>query len=111
MIDSYKFGSITIDGKTYNHDTIVYKDAVTEWWRDEGHNVTKKDLEALPPDIGIFVMGNGHSGRCKFPEETKKFLEGKDVKVIVEKTGDAYKTYNRLFKEGKNVAGGFHLTC
>lgn len=102
---------MTIDGKTYNHDVIVHKDTVAEWWRDEGHNVAIKDLETLPSDIEIFVMGTGHSGCCKFPEETKKFLENKGIKVVIEKTGEAYKIYNKLIEEGKTVAGGFHLTC
>lgn len=111
MIESYKFGSITIDGNNYRHDVIIYGDKVDEWWRDQGHNVAIEDLKSLPSGIEVFVMGNGHSSRCTFPEETRTFLEGKGIKVIVEKTGDAYKTYNRLVEEGAKVAGGFHLTC
>ncbi|MFC1655636.1 Mth938-like domain-containing protein [Patescibacteria group bacterium] len=111
MIDSYKFGSIEIDGQRYRHDVIVYKDEVSEWWRESGHNVTIGDLSEVPPKIDIFVMGNGASSRCAFPDETKEYLEKKGIEVIVEKTGDAFKTYNKLAKEGKNVAGGFHLTC
>lgn len=111
MIDSYKFGSITIDNKNYQHDVIVYKDKVEEWWRNEGHNVDLEDIKKIPEGIDIFVMGNGASGVCNFPEETKKALEQKGIQVIVEMTGDAYKTYNKFLEEGKNVAGGFHLTC
>lgn len=111
MIDSYKFGSITIDGKNYRHDVIVYKNEVTEWWREQGHNVAIEDLEKVPQDIKIFVMGNGASGCCAFPDATKKYLEEKGIEVIIQETGDAYKTFNELIKKGKNVAGGFHLTC
>ncbi|MFC1600349.1 Mth938-like domain-containing protein [Patescibacteria group bacterium] len=111
MIEDYKFGSIKINGIFYEHDVIVYKDEVQEWWRDEGHNVAVEDLEKVPEGIEVFIMGNGHSSRCAFPDETKKFLETKGVEVIIQKTGEAYKTYNKLVKEGKNVAAGFHLTC
>ncbi len=111
MINSYKFGSITINGINYQHDVIVYKDKVEEWHRNQGHNVDLEDTKAIPKGIDIFVMGNGASGRCKFPEETKKALEKKGIKVIVEWTEDASQTFNKIEKEGKNVAGGFHLTC
>ncbi len=111
MIDSYKFGSITIDGTPYDHDVIVYKDKVEKWWRNQGHNVDLEDIKKLPEGIDIFIMGNGASGRCKFPEETKKALEQKGIKVIVEQTAEAVKKYNKLAGQGENVAGGFHLTC
>lgn len=111
MIDSYKFGTITVDGTPYDFDVIVYKGNVEKWTRNQGHNVDLDDIKKLPKGIEIFVMGNGASGHCKFPDETKKALEDSGIKVIVEWTGDAYKTYNKLQKEGKNVAGGFHLTC
>jgi len=112
MIDSYKFGSITIDGANYRHDVIVYKGKVEKWIRNEGHNVDLEDINKIPKGIDVFVMGNGASGRCKFPEETRKALEDAGIEVIVEWTGDAYQTFNKLEgEEGKNVAGGFHLTC
>jgi len=111
MIESYEFGHIVINGQEYNHDIIVYKDKVTEWWRENGHNVSIDDLKDVPAGIETFVMGNGFSGVCVFPVETKRYLEAKGIKVIVEITGKAYKTYNKLVEEGANVCGGFHLTC
>jgi len=111
MIEDYKFGSIKIDGTIFEHDVMVYKDEVKEWWREQGHNVDINDLKELPEGIEFFIMGNGHSSQCAFPDETKKYLESKGIEVIVEKTGEAYKTYNKLVEEGKNVAAGFHLTC
>lgn len=111
MIDSYKFGTIIIDSVPYDFDVIVYKGKVEKWHRNQGHNVDLEDIEKIPEGIDVFVMGNGASGRCEFPEETKQALEKKGIKVIVEMTGDAYQTFNKLEKEGKNVAGGFHLTC
>ena len=41
MIEEYHFGSITIDGKTYNNDVEVRsmfsKTEVLDWQRDESH--------------------------------------------------------------------------
>jgi len=111
MIDSYDFGHMVINGREYNHDVIVYNAGITLWQRENSHNVSIEDLNILPKGIDIFVMGNGYSGVCMFPGETKKFLESKGVEVIVQITGRAYKTFNKLVEEGKNVCGGFHLTC
>lgn len=111
MIESYDFGHIVINGKAYGHDVMLYKEAVTPWIRENGHNVSIDDLRGVPDGIEIFVMGNGYSGVCIFPRETKRYLEAKGIEVIVQVTGQAYKTYNKFAEEGKNVCGGFHLTC
>jgi hypothetical protein len=38
MIDKYSFGSITIDGRTYDTDVIIYPERIDDrWWRKEGH--------------------------------------------------------------------------
>jgi hypothetical protein len=34
-----------------------------------------------------------------------------DMKVKAYKTDQAVRKYNELLKEGKKVAGAFHLTC
>jgi hypothetical protein len=40
MIDNYEFGSITINGKTYNNDVIIRAEEFLndKWWRKEGHD-------------------------------------------------------------------------
>jgi hypothetical protein len=38
-------------------------------------------------------------------------IEGQDIEVITERTLEATETFNRLFAQGKKVAGAFHLTC
>ena len=111
MIESYDFGHIVIDGTPYGHDVILYKGKVTRWIRENGHNVSIDDLRDIPKGTKVFVMGNGYSGVCVFPGETKRYLEAKGIEVIVQMTGQAYKIYNKLDAEGKNVCGGFHLTC
>jgi hypothetical protein len=44
-------------------------------------------------------------------ESLRKFLEKNNVVLIEEKTLEAVKIFNRLFKQGKNVSAGFHLSC
>ena len=112
MINHYEFGSITINGKEYQHDVIVYGDASADdqWWREESHNMTVKDLKCLPDTFDALVIGNGATSCCLIPKETIKHF-GEKGEVIVQKTGEAVKTFNQLLSEGKDVVGAFHLTC
>ncbi len=112
MIDSYDFGSITIDGKSYSTDVIVFPDRVQDgWWRKEGHRLSIEDLN----DITLFrpemlVVGTGYYGLMMVPGEVREYLNSKNVELIVEKTTEACKTYNRLVS-AKKIVGAFHLTC
>jgi hypothetical protein len=112
MIENYKFGEIKIDGKTYNHDLILFDGKIIDWWRKEGHNVATTDLKDLPEDFEVLVIGNGASGVCKVPKKTVDYIKKElGVGLVIEMTGDAVKTYNRLAGKGKKVVGAFHLTC
>ena len=113
MIDDYQFGSITINGKTYNNDVILHGDEMINesWWREEGHNMAIEDLKDLPDKFEVLVIGNGASGVCNVPEDTIEYVKKKGIEVIVQMTGEAVESYNRLLSEGKDVVGAFHLTC
>jgi hypothetical protein len=112
MIDSYSFGKIVVDGETYITDIILYPNKIDDkWWRKSGHLLLKEDLKDIiqfNPDV--LVVGTGAYGLMKVPGETKKFIESKGIKLIVEETSEAYKIYNEL-KDQKKVVAAFHLTC
>lgn len=112
MIDSYSFGKIKVDGKTYTSDVILYPDRVMDnWWRKNGHLLNKEDLEEVfesKPEV--LIIGTGASGLMHIPDETKRFVESKGIEVIVEKTEDACRKYNEL-KDSRRVVAALHLTC
>jgi len=109
MIEAYTFGKIVIDGKAYTNDVIIYKGKITSWWRKTSHNVEPDDIEKyLEQKPEIVVIGTGESGVMEVPEETRQFIEQKGIKLIIQKTGEAVKTFNDL--KG-NKMGMFHLTC
>jgi len=111
-ISRYSFGSITVDGKEYTKDVIIYPARVDPaWWRKEGHYLRPEDLEevvATKPDV--VVIGTGASGVMQVPEKTVKWLEGKGIEVRVARTAEAVKIYNRLY-ENTNAVAALHLTC
>jgi len=113
MIESYRFGSITINGKTYRQDCIVSSNFIKDnWWRESGHRLTINDIknviEEYKPEA--VVVGTGKYGLMKILPETKEYLEGLNIKMYVAKTDEAVKVYNKLLSNVKTI-GFFHLTC
>ena len=112
-IDSYSFGSIVIDGKTYRDDIIVSANKlIPNWWREEGHSLTVGDIkEIIDRKCKVLVVGTGYSGVMDIPLKTRQGIESLGIELIVEKTSEAVKTYNKLLEDGREVTGAFHLTC
>jgi len=112
-IDSYVFGSITVEGKMYDKDLIIFPDGVKpNWWRREGHFLSKEDIETiLEYNPEILVIGKGAYGAMVIPEELKKVLKSKNIDLIDKNTAEASQVFNDCIKNGQNAVGAFHLTC
>ncbi|MEE8402989.1 MAG: MTH938/NDUFAF3 family protein [Candidatus Hydrothermarchaeaceae archaeon] len=110
MIESYDFGRIVIDGRTYTRDVLIFPDRVlSSWWRKEGHAVGIEDLkEVLEFGPKTLVIGTGRSGLLKVKDETCECLKSEGIEVIVESTEKACDVLNSL---GANAVGAFHLAC
>lgn len=113
MIEYFSFGSIIVDGINYTNDIkIIQGKVIPSWWRKSGHRVNIDDIRDIigaKPDI--LVLGKGKPGMMKSTPSLCEFLKQNDIELVEEKTSKAIKTFNRLFKQGKNVCAGFHLTC
>lgn len=114
MIDSYRFGQMVIDGKTYSKDVIILPDrtVISPWWRKEGHRLSLSDLndilKALP---SILVVGCGSPGLMKPEAGLEETLSSKGIMMEVMPTEKAVRRYNQLKEEGELIAACFHLTC
>jgi len=120
MIEEYKFGSIIIDGKTYDYDVEVrWTGEVLKWWRGESHVIDVEDVKrAVEQNPDTIIIGTGESGVARVTEEAQKFIKEKGIKLIIDLTEQATKTFNirkeeSEEEEGKQekVIGLFHLTC
>jgi len=113
MIEDYRFGSITVEGREYLKDLkIVQGRVMPGWWRKEGHSVDIEDMDDIlsaMPDI--LVVGMGQPGRMQVSESLQRALAEARIRLIEEPTPQAAKTFNQLSEKGLNVAGAFHLTC
>ena len=86
VIEHYSFGRITVNGKTYTSDVIIYPDKVdSSWWRREGHNLQVADLsDVIQASPQILVVGTGAYGAMKVSKDTVSYLESKGIEVRVE---------------------------
>lgn len=120
MIEEYKFGSVVIDGKTYQHDVEVrWTGEVLDWWREQSHIIDVEDIiDALEQSPETIVIGTGEAGMAQITERAKKEIENRGIELVLDKTEQAAKTFNirkeeSLEEEGvqEKVIGLFHLTC
>ena len=113
MIDKFSFGTITVDSQIYNSDIkIINGTVVPDWWRTSGHTVDVDDIQDIlqaKPDI--VVIGKGDPGQMRVTETLKEHTANHGITLIVENTSEARNTFNRLCREGRNIAGGFHVGC
>ena len=78
-IDSYEFGSIVIDGRTYRTDLLIWPGQIKpDWWRIEGHLLQLPDVaEALAAEPQVLVVGTGESGNMQIDGELVAYLKDK----------------------------------
>jgi hypothetical protein len=112
-IDSYQFGEIVIDGKTYSSDCIILGDSVnSDWWRKQGHLLSVEDIEiVLAAGPSVLVVGCGASGIMKISEQTRQVLQKHNIQLEALDTYKAVERFNELAQAGVNVAAALHLTC
>jgi hypothetical protein len=119
-INSFKWGRFVINGTVHSADGMgVGKDIcildgeIFPWKARKGHRLEKKMVDFLSAaDIQILVIGNGVNGALKVPDKTRKAIQKMGIpELIIEKTPEACKIYNRLVSQGKQVAFLAHGTC
>ena len=111
-IDSYEFGSIVIDGRTYRTDLLIWPGQIKhDWWRIEGHLLQLPDVaEALAAEPQVLVVGTGESGRMRLDPELVAYLQDKGIELVARPTLEACRSFNELAGK-RRLAAALHLTC
>ncbi len=124
-IEEYKFGSITIDGKIYEHDVEIrwaLKESlrdptgqvgeVLSWQRGQSHFIDVEDVKrAIEQNPDTIIIGAGEAGLAQVTEGAQKFIRDKNVELIIDSTEQSIKTFNIRKEKFEKVIGLFHLTC
>ena len=73
---------------------------------------------ALKQNPEVIIFGTGAYGTAKVSERAKQEIEERGIKLIIDKTEEAVKTFNVIKEESEGeegrqtkVIGLFHLTC
>ena len=112
--EKFSFGSIRIDGETYEHDVVIdrgeiskRKKKLSKKFREEfGHTPLSID-EPIPWKCDRLVIGTG-TGRLPVMKEVQAEAQRRNVKLIILTTVEAIKELERHPKKTNAI---LHVTC
>jgi len=112
-INSYSFGSITIDNKIYQKDIIVFPEKIhPDWTRIKGHSLELADIkDIIDYHPETLIIGTGAYGLMTIPSSTSEALRKNKIRLIAEVTKKACSIFNEHLINNTKTVGAFHLTC
>ena len=117
QIERTSFGSITIDGKTYEHDVVIRlsgevlkrKKKLSKKLYGTSHTLSKDEAKfVFEKGCQQLILGSGQHGNVHLSPEAEAYFEKKSCKVLLQPTPKAIQSFNR--SQGKKI-GLFHVTC
>jgi hypothetical protein len=116
-IEGTTFGTITIDGKTYDHDVIIRlsgevvkrKKKLSKKYYGTSRVLSKDEAKfVFESGCGQLILGSGQIGNVQLSPEAKAYFAKKGCKVLLQPTPEAIGVFNR--SHAKKI-GLFHVTC
>jgi hypothetical protein len=111
------FGTITIDGKTYEHDVIIglseevvkRKKKLSKKYYGTSHVLSKDEAKfVFESGCEQLILGSGQMGNVHLSPEAEAYFAKKGCKVVLQSTPEAIQVFNR--SHAKKI-GLFHVTC
>ncbi len=114
-IDPFSFGSIRIDGVTYEHDVVIARGRVRKRKKKAskpfrgafGHTPVSVE-ENIPWNCRRLVVGTGADGALPVMDEVKLEAARREVDLLTVPTGEAIRA---LQAEPKDTNAILHVTC
>ena len=117
-IESFKFGSIAVGGKTYRRDILMLPDGTVKRRRDSirfgiGSHVIKKGEidELVKANPEVVVVGTGTNAWAQLASDAELCAKEAKVELVALPSQKAVGKFNQLIDEGKRVAALIHITC
>ena len=116
-VDRTTFGSITVDGKTYEHDVIIRlsgevvkrKKKLSKKHYGTSHVLSKDEAKfVFEKGCKQLILGSGQMGNLHLSPEAEAYFAKKGCKVLLQPTPEAIGAFTR---SRAKKAGLFHVTC
>jgi hypothetical protein len=111
---AFSFGSIRIDGATYEHDVIIDRGAVrkrkkkpSKQFREKFGHTPVSVAEEIPWDCKRLVIGTG-GGALPVMDQVKQEAEQRKIKLAILPTAEAIKELKRHPRDTNAI---LHVTC
>jgi hypothetical protein len=113
--DSFSFGSLQIDGSTYEHDVVIdhgeirkRKKKPSKKFRDNFGHTPLSVEENIPWKCRQLVIGSGAYGRLPVMQEVQREAKRLKIKLLVLPTAEAIKVLEQDLKDTNAI---LHVTC
>ena len=113
--EAFSFGSIRIDGATYENDVVIDRGEIrkrkkkpSKKFRDEFGHTPLSVEEKIPWKYRRLVVGTGTYGRLPVMKEVKLEAERRKIQLLILPTARAIKA---LKEEPDETNAIFHVTC
>ena len=117
-INSTTFGSITIDGTTFEHDIIIRDGSKVEKRKKKlskaiygtSHILSLDEAKYIyTPTTRRIIIGSGQDGNVTLSPEAAAYFERKNCRVELFPTPTAIRAWNAAPADA--LSGLFHVTC
>jgi hypothetical protein len=113
-VDGFSFGSISIDGVTYEHDVVIDRGEVrkrkkkpSKQYRDQFGHTPLSIAEKIPWKCHRLIIGTG-TGALPVMSEVKRKAEHRRVELLILPTAQAIKALNHSPTQTNAI---LHVTC
>ncbi len=116
-IERTTFGTITIDGTTYDHDVVIRlsgevvkrKKKLSKKYYGTSHILSKDEAKFVFEDgCDELIVGSGQMDNVRLSPEAEAYLAKRRCRVLLLPTPEAIRAFNA---SPRNKIGLFHVTC
>jgi hypothetical protein len=115
-IGDCSFGSIQIDGETYEHDVVIDRGEIkkrkkqpSKKFRDKFGHTPLSIEEKIPWKCRQLIIGNGFTGALPVMDAVKRKAEKRGLELIILPTSEALERLKNASTDDTNAI--LHVTC